>query len=75
MAPGKRMVMGEERLRVPPGQRVVSKFPVLHVGPVPKFDPTSAKWVGKLRFTGEQELGYWEKRVSHRTSYLNFLDR
>ena len=35
---GKWIVLGEERQRVPPGQRVVSKFPVLHVGPVPKFD-------------------------------------
>ena len=25
--------------RVPPNQRVTSKFPVLHVGPVPRFDP------------------------------------
>lgn len=25
--------------RIPPNQRVTSKFPVLHVGSVPKFDP------------------------------------
>ncbi len=25
--------------RVPPGQHLVSGFPVLHVGPVPPFDP------------------------------------
>ena len=25
--------------RVPPNQRITSKFPVLHVGPVPAFDP------------------------------------
>ena len=33
------MVMDEEKRRVPPNQRVVSKFPVLHVGPIPEFDP------------------------------------
>jgi len=31
--------MGGEKRRIPPGQRAVSKFPVLHVGPVPEFDP------------------------------------
>lgn len=25
--------------RIPPGQRVVNKLPVLHVGPIPSFDP------------------------------------
>ncbi|MDH5634460.1 MAG: sulfite oxidase-like oxidoreductase [Candidatus Bathyarchaeota archaeon] len=34
--------MAAEKQRVPPNQRVVSKFPVLHVGSVPKFDPS--KW-------------------------------
>ena len=38
-----------------------------HGGPlrlvVPKkYAYKSAKWVRKLRFTEEQELGYWEKR-------------
>lgn len=33
------MSMGGEKRRVPPGQRVVSEFPVLHVGSVPEFDP------------------------------------
>jgi len=38
-----------------------------HGGPlrlvVPKkYAYKSAKWVRKLRFTAEQELGYWEKR-------------
>jgi DMSO/TMAO reductase YedYZ molybdopterin-dependent catalytic subunit len=27
--------------RVPPGQHLVSGFPVVHVGPVPPFDPTT----------------------------------
>jgi len=30
--------LDKEGLRVPPNQRVTSKFPVLHVGSVPKFD-------------------------------------
>jgi len=30
--------LNEKRERVPPNQRVVSKFPVLHFGSVPKFD-------------------------------------
>ncbi len=34
--------MGGEKDKVPPNQRVTSKFPVLHVGPIPKFDPE--KW-------------------------------
>jgi len=35
----KSIVMTKEKQRIPPNQRVVSKFPVLHVGSVPKFDP------------------------------------
>jgi len=31
--------MGGGKRRIPPNQRVVSEFPVLHVGPVPEFDP------------------------------------
>lgn len=31
--------MARERPRIPPNQTVTSKFPVLHVGSVPKFDP------------------------------------
>lgn len=27
--------------RVPPGQRLVKGWPVLHVGPIPRFDPSS----------------------------------
>ena len=34
--------------RVPPGQHLVSGFPVLHVGPVPPFDPKT--W--RLRISG-----------------------
>lgn len=31
--------MSGRKSRIPPNQRVTSKFPVLHVGPVPEFDP------------------------------------
>ena len=31
--------MGREKLRIPPNQRVNLKFPVLHLGSLPKFDP------------------------------------
>ena len=37
--------------RLPPGQSVTQKFPVLHYGPVPDFDP--ATW--ELRVWGEVE--------------------
>ncbi len=30
---------GDEKGRVPPGQRVTEKFPVLHYGSIPKFNP------------------------------------
>ena len=37
--------------RLPPGQSLTQKFPVLHYGPVPRFDP--AKW--DLKVWGEIE--------------------
>jgi DMSO/TMAO reductase YedYZ molybdopterin-dependent catalytic subunit len=37
--------------RLPPGQSLTQKFPVLHYGPVPRFDP--AKW--DFRMWGEVE--------------------
>jgi DMSO/TMAO reductase YedYZ molybdopterin-dependent catalytic subunit len=37
--------------RLPPGQSLTQKFPVLHYGPVPSFNPSS--W--DLRFWGEVE--------------------
>jgi len=30
--------MKADKPRIPPGQVVTSKFPVLHVGPIPPFD-------------------------------------
>ncbi len=51
----KRRREDEERLeregRVPPGQSLTQKFPVLHYGPVPRFNP--AAW--ELRIWGEVE--------------------
>jgi DMSO/TMAO reductase YedYZ molybdopterin-dependent catalytic subunit len=45
----------EERIRsegrMPPGQSLTNRFPVLHYGPVPTFDP--AKW--DFQVTGEVE--------------------
>ena len=45
----------EERVRsegrLPPGQSLTNRFPVLHYGPVPRFDP--ATW--DFRITGEVE--------------------
>jgi DMSO/TMAO reductase YedYZ molybdopterin-dependent catalytic subunit len=32
----------QRKNRVPPGQRLTDRWPVLHYGPVPRFDPT--KW-------------------------------
>jgi len=48
----------EEKLkkegRVPPGQALTQKFPVLHYGPVPKFDPET--WTFKVWGEVEQPL-------------------
>lgn len=41
----------DEQGRLPPGQSLTQKFPVLHYGPVPRFDP--ANW--DLRVWGEVE--------------------
>ena len=32
---------GDRRARIPPGQRLVKTWPVLHYGPIPKFDGTN----------------------------------
>lgn len=46
--------------RLPPGQVVTEKFPVLHYGPVPAFDP--AKWVFKVWGEVEKPLNLsWEE--------------
>ncbi len=43
--PQKWMLMIDRDRRVPPNQKIASKFPVLHVGPVPKFDPKAWDFV------------------------------
>ncbi len=54
--------MAEEKKRVPPNQRVTAKFPVLHVGAIPKFDPKTWSLVveglieNPLRLTYEELL-------------------
>ncbi len=40
--------------RIPPGQRLTDRFPVLHYGPVPKFDP--ATWDLRLFGLVEEEV-------------------
>lgn len=56
------MIVAERKPRIPPNQRVTSKFPVLHVGPVPKFDPLTWDFVveglveNSLRLTYEEFL-------------------
>lgn len=46
--------------RLPPGQRVTLKFPVLHIGRIPPFDPTN--WTLKIWGAVEQPLALtWEQ--------------
>ena len=57
--PGRSVAKERSTERLPPGQRLVRGFPVLHEGPEPSFDP--ATW--RLRVWGEveQELSLsWE---------------
>lgn len=50
----------EEEGRLPPGQSVTNKFPVLHYGPVPRFDP--ATWNFKVWGEVEQEITWtWDE--------------
>jgi len=54
--------MDKEKRRIPPNQKVTSKFPVLHVGPTAKFDPKTWDFVveglvkNPVRLTYEQFL-------------------
>ena len=54
------MVMGEEKQRIPPNQRVTSKFPVLHEGPVPEFDPKTWDFVVEGLVENPMRLTYEE---------------
>jgi DMSO/TMAO reductase YedYZ molybdopterin-dependent catalytic subunit len=46
--------MKADRSRIPPGQVVTSKFPVLHVGPIPPFDPQ--RWDFRIFGLVEEEV-------------------
>jgi len=54
--------MIDEKERIPPNQRITAKFPVLHIGPIPKFDRKAWDFVveglveNPLRFTYEEFL-------------------
>src|SRR5436309_2856089 len=58
------ILRGGAKERTPPGQKLTSKWPVLHYGSVPKVDPKRADW--KLRVFGvcdnPYELTYEEIR-------------
>jgi len=54
------MVMSEEKHRIPPSQRVSSKFPVLHVGPVPKFNSKTWDFVVEGLVENPAKLTYEE---------------
>jgi len=46
--------------RLPPGQSLTQKFPVLHYGPVPKFDPST--WDFRVWGEVEEEVRWnWEE--------------
>lgn len=50
----------EEAGRLPPGQSLTKKFPVLHYGPVPRFDPES--WDFRVWGEVEEEVRWtWEE--------------
>jgi DMSO/TMAO reductase YedYZ molybdopterin-dependent catalytic subunit len=50
----------EKEGRLPPGQLLTQKFPVLHYGPVPKFNPAS--WDFRVWGEVEQELRWtWDE--------------
>ena len=46
--------------RVPPGQKLTLKFPILHYGPVAQFDPAKWKFTISGRVNPARELSYEE---------------
>lgn len=52
--------LDKEGHRIPPNQRVTSKFPVLHVGSVPKFDSKSWDFVVEGLVANTVRLGFDE---------------
>ncbi len=54
------MIVSAEEKRIPPKQRVTSKFPVLHEGSVPKFDPKTWDFVVEGLVENSVRLTYAE---------------
>jgi len=50
--------MRQDKQRVPPNQKVTSKFPVLHEGPIPAFDPEIWDFVMEGLVEKPMRLGY-----------------
>jgi DMSO/TMAO reductase YedYZ molybdopterin-dependent catalytic subunit len=50
--------MSEDKQRVPPNQKVTSKFPVLHEGSIPTFDPETWDFVVEGLVEKPMVLGY-----------------
>jgi len=50
--------LDKEGRRIPPNQRVTSRFPVLHVGPVPKFDSKTWDFVAEGLVVNPVRLSY-----------------
>src|SRR5208282_1681994 len=67
---GKIVKLGEINNRVPPGQYLTTKFPVLTYGPVPRFNPQS--WDFRLLGEVEQPLrfSYTEFRALPRSKMV-----
>lgn len=58
-------IEGKARKRVPAGQHVVTKFPVLHVGPVPPFEP--ATWSLKVFGLVQEEKSFTYEELTNGT--------
>ena len=62
----------EKEGRLPPGQSLTQKFPVLHYGPVPKFNP--ATWDFRVWGEVEQELRWTWDEFQQLPRYRQSLD-
>lgn len=56
------MSMKRHQGRIPPGQRLVDRLPVLHYGPVPDFDP--ARWDLRLFGLVEEEAVFTYDQIT-----------
>ena len=54
------MSVAEEKQRIPPNQRIVTKFPVLHYGSIPKLDPKSWDFIVEGLVENPVKLTYEE---------------